>query len=254
MPGLDCDQPAEPAAQDEDRPEPQRAADNEQRDPKPADGVAFDGPEPGPVGVGRQIGVQKPDHREGGNDPAVPPVLAHPGADVTLSEGRRGQHDQERNRDRGQCRLGEERGEPAAAEDRQPEIDRRAGEFGQQQSKRQVRPQPQTSRATSTTRRSLAFSSSIDSALPSTVEEKPHCGLRHSCSSGTYLAASSIRCFNSSLSSSAARLVVTKPSTIFFGPRGTKRSGANPPERSSSYSRKKPSTASSPNKASATWS
>src|SRR5205823_1360887 len=46
---------------------------------------------------------------------------------------------------------------------------------------------PQTSRATSTTRRSLAFSSSIVSALPSTVEEKPHCGLRQSCSSGTYL-------------------------------------------------------------------
>src|SRR5205807_4253962 len=113
---------------------------------------------------------------------------------------------------------------------------------------------PHTSRATSTMRRSLAFSSSMVSALPSTVDEKPHCGLRHNCSSGTYLAASSMRRFNSSLLSSAARLVVTRPSTTFFGPLGTKRNGAKPPERASSYSRKKPSTLSSPNKASATWS
>ena len=35
---------------------------------------------------------------------------------------------------------------------------------------------PHTSRAVSTTRRSLARCSSIDSALPSTVEENPHCG------------------------------------------------------------------------------
>src|SRR5207244_10756065 len=99
---------------------------------------------------------------------------------------------------------------------------------------------PHTSFATSTTRLSLSFCCSIVSALPSTVEEKPHCGDRHNCSSGTYLAASSMRRFNSSLLSSAARLVVTRPSTIFFGPFGTNRSGAKPPERASSYSRKKP--------------
>ena len=38
--------------------------------------------------------------------------------------------------------------------------------------------QPQTSSATSTTSRSLASSSSTVSALPSTVEENPHCGVR----------------------------------------------------------------------------
>ena len=44
-----------------------------------------------------------------------------------------------------------------------------------------------------------------------------------------------------------------RPSTTIL-PLGTKRSGSKPPERASSYSRKKPSTLSSPNSASATWS
>ena len=55
------------------------------------------------------------------------------------------------------------------------------------------RSSPHTSRAVSTMSDSFAISSSIVSALPSTVDEKPHCGLRHSCSSGTNFAASSIR-------------------------------------------------------------
>jgi hypothetical protein len=33
------------------------------------------------------------------------------------------------------------------------------------------------------------------SLLPSTVDEKPHCGDRHNCSSGTYRLASSMRAF-----------------------------------------------------------
>src|SRR6202007_2437130 len=110
--------------------------------------------------------------------------------------------------------------------------------------------QPHTSRAVSTTRRSLAFSSSIARALPSTVEEKPHCGLRQSCSSGTYFAACSMRRFRSSFFSSAPFLVVTRPRTTVL-PLGTKRSGSKPPERASSYSRKKPASASSPDNASA---
>src|SRR5262249_16499169 len=113
------------------------------------------------------------------------------------------------------------------------------------------RPQPHTARGVPMRSRNLAFCSSIVSALPSTVEEKPHCGLRQSWSSGTYFAASSIRRFSSSLLSSAGRLLVTRPRTTRLFPRGTKRSGSNPPERASSYSRKKPSTASSPNNASA---
>src|ERR1700731_2121707 len=115
------------------------------------------------------------------------------------------QQRQKDHRDGAQRRFGKKCGGAAAPEDRQPEINRRAGNFGEHQSDRRVGRQPHTSRATSMTRRNLAFSSSIESALPSTVEEKPHCGLRHSCSSGTYLAASSIRRFSSSFVSSAAR-------------------------------------------------
>ena len=43
---------------------------------------------------------------------------------------------------------------------------------------------PRPPAATSTTRRSFAACSSFVSSLPSTVEAKPHCGERQSCSSG----------------------------------------------------------------------
>ena len=59
-----------------------------------------------------------------------------------------------------------------------------------------------------------------------------------------------MRRFNASDDSSAPR-VVTNPSTTIF-PGGTNRSGSNPPDRASSYSRKKPSTSNPPNSASAT--
>src|SRR4051794_22890157 len=101
--------------------------------------------------------------------------------------------------------------------------------------------QPQTSCAVSTISRSLSACCSRESALPSTVEEKPHCGERHSWSMSTYCVASSIRRLSSSLDSSSPRLVVTRPSTTVL-PLGTKRSGSKPPERASSHSMKKPST------------
>src|SRR5579862_3051162 len=110
---------------------------------------------------------------------------------------------------------------------------------------------PHTSAAVSTMRRSLATSSSYVSTFPSTVEENPHCGERQSCSSGTNFAASSILRLSVSLVSSVPRLVVTSPSTTYLS-LGTNRSGSNPPERASSYSRKNPSTPSWPNSASAT--
>src|SRR6185369_15432496 len=108
-----------------------------------------------------------------------------------------------------------------------------------------------TSAAVSTMSRNLATCSSYVRRFPSTVEEKPHCGDRQSCSSGTYRLASSMRRFRSSLRSSSPLLVVTRPSTTIF-PGGTNRSGSKLPERSSSYSRKKPSTSSEENSASAT--
>src|SRR3954454_14005495 len=110
---------------------------------------------------------------------------------------------------------------------------------------------PQTSAAVSTTRRSFAACWSRVSTLPSTVEEKPHCGDRQSWSTSTWREAASMRRLSSSLDSSSPRLVVTSPSTTTF-PGGTKRRGSKPPERASSHSMKKPSTSSSPNSASAT--
>ena len=56
--------------------------------------------------------------------------------------------------------------------------------------------QSQTSCAVSTTRRTLAISSSKVRLLPSTVEENPHWPERHNCSRGTNLLASSIRRFS----------------------------------------------------------
>jgi hypothetical protein len=50
----------------------------------------------------------------------------------------------------------------------------------------EVGAQPQTSSATSTTRRSFAACCSAVRLLPSTVEEKPHCGDRQSWSRSTY--------------------------------------------------------------------
>ena len=64
----------------------------------------------------------------------------------------------------------------------------------------------QTSSATSTTSRSLAHCSSSASTLPSSVEAKPHCGDRHSWSSGAYFVASSMRRLMKSLCSIAAGL------------------------------------------------
>ena len=56
-------------------------------------------------------------------------------------------------------------------------------------------------------------------------------------SSGTYVDAYSTRRARSSTDSSAGSLLLTRPSTITLS-FGTKRSGSNPPDRASSYSRK----------------
>src|SRR5919205_2300553 len=93
---------------------------------------------------------------------------------------------------------------------------------------------PHTSVAVSTTSRSFCTCTSREISLPCTVLENPHCGDNASCSSGTSLAASSMRRKRSSFFSSAARFELTMPSTTRL-PRGTNRSGAKLPERSSSY-------------------
>src|SRR5690606_37773633 len=97
------------------------------------------------------------------------------------------------------------------------------------------RAHPQTSRAVSTTSSSFLRCSSALTALPYTVDEKPHCGLRQIWSIGTNFEASSMRRLSRSLLSSAPFLVVTRPRTTIL-PLGTKRRGSKPPERASSYS------------------
>src|SRR6266581_5831652 len=102
---------------------------------------------------------------------------------------------------------------------------------------------PHISVATSTTRSSLCRCTSSEIGFPRNVLAKPHCGLRQRFSSGTYLAAASMRRLSTSFGSSADTLVLTSPSTILLGePLGKKRNGSKPPERSSSYSRKYAST------------
>ncbi len=59
------DQPAESTAEHKAWPDPQRAADGEEKHAKPASGIPVEGPKPVPVCVGRQIGGQQPDQCEG---------------------------------------------------------------------------------------------------------------------------------------------------------------------------------------------
>src|SRR5437868_1535131 len=98
--------------------------------------------------------------------------------------------------------------------------------------------EPQTSRATLATSSSLRRCSSGEIRLPSIVDANPHCGLRARRSNGIYCEASSMRCRSSAAVSSRGFLVVTKPRTTKRSS-GTCRSGSNPPERESSYSRRK---------------
>src|ERR1700735_2908354 len=100
----------------------------------------------------------------------------------------------------------------------------------------------QTRLAVSTTSLSLAHCSSSVSKFPSMVDANPHCGLSARFSIGKWRPACSILRTRSSLLSSSGSFELTSPSTtvLFFG---TKRSGSNVPERSSSYSRRKRSAA-----------
>ncbi len=90
-----------------------------------------------------------------------------------------GQPRQERHL--GRAGVREERRQPAAAED----VERRVADEADGCRRARRHYAPQTSSATSTTSRSFAAWSSAESALPSTVDEKPHCGERQSWSRST---------------------------------------------------------------------
>src|SRR5207302_8766520 len=86
---------------------------------------------------------------------------------------------------------------------------------------RAERPYFHTSRTTSMTSSSLRLVSSCVTVWPEPPPlEKPHCGERPRRSSGTYIAASSMRRLRASLLSSCGVLVDTRPSTTIL-PLGT---------------------------------
>ena len=103
---------------------------------------------------------------------------------------------------------------------------------------RRPRPRPTPLGRSSTISWSFFHCASSVRMLPSSVEAKPHCGLRQNCSSGANLVASSIRLSMALLSSRSPVFEVTSPSTTRLSPRGRNRSGSKPPARSVSYSRK----------------
>src|SRR5262249_48163634 len=90
---------------------------------------------------------------------------------------------------------------------------------------------PQTCWLTWRIRSSFRHWSASVIRLPCAVLAKPHCGLMHRRSTGTYREASAIRRAMSATGSRAGDLVVTRPSTITLSS-GTNRSGSNVPERS----------------------
>src|SRR3984893_8426439 len=92
-------------------------------------------------------------------------------------------------------------------------------------------------RAVSHTLSSLRLSSSMESSFPTIEEAKPHWGLSAKRSSGTKRFASVMRRMRSSGASVCGRLGLFNPRTTVLSS-GTCRSGANEPDRSSSYSRR----------------
>src|SRR5260370_33566092 len=95
VPPLDRHQPAEAMAEHEYRPDAQRAARGEEHDAEPAHGISIDRPEFDPVGIGRQIGHQQPDHPERREHPAVAAILALAGAEISAAEQRYDAEDDE---------------------------------------------------------------------------------------------------------------------------------------------------------------
>src|SRR5699024_11485751 len=95
---------------------------------------------------------------------------------------------------------------------------------------------PHTSLAISTIYFSLFHCSSSVSLLPWWVEANPHCGLKHSCSKGTYCVASLIRLMIVFLSSSSPFFAVCRPSTTRAPPFRMCSSVSQSPERYSSHS------------------
>src|SRR5215471_1395315 len=120
--GLDRHQPAEPPAEHKYRPEPQRPTGGEENDTNPTDSIPIKGPELLPVSVGRQVSGEQADDPKGDDDPAVGTILANAGAQIAATEERDAGQREKCNCKRNQRRMGEKGGQPAPAEDGEPEI------------------------------------------------------------------------------------------------------------------------------------
>ena len=130
--GLDGDRPAEPAAEDKDRPEPQSTAGSEEDDAEPANanGIAVEGPERLSVRVGRQIARRQPDQPKGKDDPAIGAILALAEPQTSATEERYAGQQEDCHRDGNQFGVREEGGEPAPAENSEPRDRRRGPRYG----------------------------------------------------------------------------------------------------------------------------
>ena len=86
MSRLDRDQPAEPRAEHEYRPDAKGAAGREKHNAQPAHGLAIERPEPDAVRVGRQVRIDETDQAERRDDPAVGAILALARAQIACTE------------------------------------------------------------------------------------------------------------------------------------------------------------------------
>jgi hypothetical protein len=77
-------------------------------DPKPTNGIAINGPELLPVGIGRQIRVQQPDHAKGYDHLPIAAILPRPWTDISAGEKRYASQRESHYRQRDQRRVREE--------------------------------------------------------------------------------------------------------------------------------------------------
>ena len=86
--GLDRDESAEAATENEYWIQAKRATEDIDGDPNPARCFAVDGPEVDAVGVGRDDGAGESDDAEGDKDPAISAVFFFAGAEIDVAERR----------------------------------------------------------------------------------------------------------------------------------------------------------------------
>src|SRR5262249_7520988 len=125
VPRLDRDQPAEPVAEHENRPNAQRATREEENNAQPAAGVPIEGPDFFAVRVSRQIRAYDPDQPECEEDPAVGAIFSLAGTEFSSAEEPHAGKRESCERKDSPRWVGEEGDKPAPAENGKPEIAKR---------------------------------------------------------------------------------------------------------------------------------